>query len=366
MATPQLIFLGQDLYALGLVEDVPHTLERKTLKRDLLVTNNADFVCNNIEDFFSGDSEKSLISSHDWMYAPIQYINEDSIVTWNGIVINIRNNHRTKKTTIETRDELFAKRKDYIEYESSTWETAASAAKNIMDNYGYTAYDSQTIAASDIRLQNLGAYVQCNFNKSDNLSLFSVIEKLASVCGADAYSHIGNVYFEVWSPYNRSPSISFGDTKVTRIRTAPIVNYLEREVVNDYSIDYDGSGGTPLTDATGGNIGERSRNKFGNRGLEPMETGTGKQIVMKDATSAQAIGEIYINRSQVNLSTNPRPLVTIQFDVDIDFKYYIELGSKFRFTFPDEAWDGKVFEVYEFRRHEDNRNINILAYEVLS
>ena len=91
-----------------------------------------------------------------------------------------------------------------------------------------------------------------------------------------------------------------------------------------------------------------------------------KQIVFKDLTSAVYVGETYIKRSNVNLSTIPRPLIKIQYDLNIRFRQYIELGSFFKLTFAEEGWTVKIFEVYELRRNEDQQNINIVGYEVIN
>jgi len=366
MAVPQLLWLGQDLYALGLVEKIPDTIERITFNRDLLIASNMVYECKNIDDFFSTGNSASMLNGTDWLYSDIEYINEDGITTWSGIVTNIRCNHREKKAYIETKDNLFSFRDKYISYTSSDWETAADAALNIMSQESYTAYDAKSFQDSANYLDSLSAYLKVKINIEDNVTLFQTLEQLGIFGGADVYSHLGQTYFKVWKPHTGGVSLTLNTNRDNRLKNAPIVNYLEPQMINDYDIDYDGSLGVPLTDSAGGNIGSVSRSKYGTRGLEPMNTGTGSMYTFKDSTTAQAIGEIYINRSHYALSTQPRPLVKIQFNLDIKFKQYITLGSKFKLNLTDENWTDKIFEVYEFRRGEDRQNINIVAYEVVA
>ena len=94
MADPKLMLLGQDLIALGLVEieTLPDVIERRTFKRDSLITNDYNFKCKKIDYFFSTGNSDSMFNGIDWMYTPLQYINEDSDTTWSGVLIDINNN----------------------------------------------------------------------------------------------------------------------------------------------------------------------------------------------------------------------------------------------------------------------------------
>ncbi|KKL75061.1 hypothetical protein LCGC14_2058620, partial [marine sediment metagenome] len=140
--------LGQDLYKLGYVKDIPAIHERKTFQRDKIGDNNFTLVCKNYDNMFSIGHPASMLTGVNWMYQPLQIINEDSITIWNGIASNISQNQKTKSVNIKSNDSIFSKRTDIIEYTSSTWEAAATAAKNIMDNASFTNYDNQSIQAS--------------------------------------------------------------------------------------------------------------------------------------------------------------------------------------------------------------------------
>ena len=366
MANPQLWLLGQDLIAAGLIEisSLPDVVERKGFYRESLVTNDYNFVCKNNDNYFTTGNPRSILNGINWLYANMYYVDENDNTTWSGQVIDINCNHRNKIATVKTRDNLYKYIKDYIEYESADWETASAAAQNIMSNQSFTAFNEPSFNDAHDYLDSLGAYLKCNINKSDKVTLFDALNNLGFYSCSDVYSHLGNVYFQTWREYPGGTSLRFNYDSDSRLKSYPIVSYLEREIINDYSIDYYGSGGTALTDATGGNIGSTSRSKHGTHALEPWDTGIDKQYTFKDATTAQAIGELYIKRSHNDYSDKAMPLIKVQFDVDIRYKEDVTLESYFKQTLPEEGWDDKVFEVMEFRRNEAQNNINIVGYEV--
>ena len=82
-------------------------------------------------------------------------------------------------------------------------------------------------------------------------------------------------------------------------------------MINQYSIDYEGSLGVPAIDTD--NLGLVSRNTYGTRALDTFNTGDGKQIVVKDLVSAKYIGNSYINMTHHNITTHPQPITKIQF-----------------------------------------------------
>jgi len=362
MANIQVLYLGQDLYKLGYVTDIPIIFERKTFKRDKIGDNNFTLKCKNFDNLFSIGHPASMLTGIDWMYQSLKIINEDGILIWNSIVSDIIQNQRDKTVSIKTNDIIFKKRNDIIEYESSTWETAGDAAKNIMINSGFTNYNEKSIQDSINLLTENNCYLKCNFNKSSNISLVKALEDLGIKSCSDAYSHYGNIHFKHYHPYAGGVSLRLNVDRSTRLKTKPIISYLESQIINQYSIDYEGSNGVSMTDTD--NLGLISRNKYTTHALPTFNTGEKKQIIFKDSVSAKYIGESYINMTHHDISTQPQPIIKIQFDVDIKFKNYIDLENYFKLTLEDNAWDEKVFEIYEFKRNEKNRNINIVAYEV--
>lgn len=362
MADIQVLFLGQDLYKLGYVKSLPAISEKKTFKRDKIGTNSFNLICKNIDNFFSNGNENSILTGADWLYSSLVIINEDGITTWNGIAIDIVQDQNNKEVTIKSNDVIFSKRNDIIEYTSSDWETPADAARNIMDSVGFESYNNRSLQDSIDQLAEAGMYIKCNFLKSQNVSLIKALEDLGVKSCSDVFSHYGNLYFKHYQPFVGGVSLNLNVSRSTSIKTKPIITSLEPEMINQYNIDYNHSGETPLTDTD--NIGQLSRSKYGVKSLSTFVTGDDKQIVIKDIISARYIGECYIYMTQKSASTKPQPKDKIQFDVDIKYKEYIDLESYFKLTLKDNNWIGKIFEVYEFVRNEKNKNINIVGYEV--
>lgn len=356
----RLLVLDQDLIDLGYTIDLPNTTERKTFKRDLLFTNEFDFKVNNIDNFFSTNNSYSIFNGADWLYSSVELYNDDDILIWDGLLTNIRCDHRTKTAVLETTDKLYQQRTKYIEYESSSAENPATALYNIFVQEGFTGYNNKSLQDSIAYLDSNSVLVNVNINKSDNCTLVQAIDLLSVYSAADAYSHLGDVYFKVWQPIT-SASVIFNTNSTNKLKSMPIINYLEKDLINQYSIDYKDAV-SPVTDSV--NYGAASRAKFGVRELDQIRSGNNKQIVIDDVASAKWIGEQYMKRSHYNISVSPRPLIAIQFDIDIYFKDYISLETIFELTLPDESWSSKLFEVYEFRHNEDQRNINIYAIEV--
>ena len=364
MSDIQVLFMGQDLYKLGYVTSIPAIHERKTFKRDKIGDNSFTLKCKNYNNMFSIGHKVSMLTGTNWLYQSLKIINEDDITTWDGIVTNIKQDQRSKEVYIETKDTIFKSRNLIIEYESSDWETLATAAKNIMTNYSFTNYSEKTINESINQLTDETCLVKVNYNKSSRVTLIQALEDLGEKSCSDVFSHYGNIYFKHYQPYTGGVSLNLNVDKSTRLLTNPIINYLEPQMINQYSIDYDGSSGIPQTDSDSTGIGIVSRNKYGIRELSPFNTGTGEQVVFKDSVSTKYIGECFLNMTHHDLSTQPQPIIKIQFDVDIKFKYYIDLENYFKLTLTDNDWEEKVFEVFEFRRNEDARKINIVAYGV--
>lgn len=366
MADPQLLLMGQDLFALGLIEKLPSAKEKKTFQRKSVIANDWSFNCRNIDNFFSTGNSVSPFNNNDWMYSPIEYKDEDGTTRWKGVLVDVVTDQHRKTAALVCKDALFHFREKLVTYTSSDWETGAEAALNIMDSCGFTDYSISSLNTSKERLEDVNAELKCNFLTEDGITMFKAIQMLGLYSAADVYTHHNDVYFDVWQPIGtRGTSVNINIDKKTRPLAAPKVQYIERIFINDYQIDYDGSGDVPLTDASAGNIGEISRIRYGTKSLQAFDTGTEKQVVFRNTTTAQAIGEKYIRRSNANLSTVPRTIMKIAFELDYSFKYVIELGLRFSFTLSDENWDRKLFEVFEYDMNRDTQRIKVVGYELL-
>ena len=193
MSLPKVLFLGYDLVAEGIVSAIPVQTSMKGFGRGKLTPNNFSIKCKNTDDFFSIDNPNSILNNIKWLYEDIQVYNEDNILTFDGIVSDLKRDHKQKIATLQCKDKIFQNRKTPISYRSSAFETPAAAAINIFTQESFTNYNSTSFTSSDSLLTSLGIKVKCDFQKEDNLSLFQIIEKLGMYAGADVWMHLNNI-----------------------------------------------------------------------------------------------------------------------------------------------------------------------------
>jgi len=229
---------------------------------------------------------------------------------------------------------------------------------------GFTKYNQKAYTDSDAQLDSASCYLQCNFNPEDGVSFMEAISKLAEYCNVDLYVHSDELYFQHWQPFTGGVTVTIEGDQKGEFKTAPKVSSSEKDIVNDYDIDYDGSDETPATDSNSNNIGLASRNKFGTHRLPAFRTGSGGQIIFKDKTSAIYIGETYIKETNRNYDTQPEPPRRAEFAISSDYRKLILLGTIFRINFSEEGWVEKLFETFEFTIDEKNDEIRIVAFEV--
>lgn len=365
MADPRILINNKDIWALGYATSIINVSEQKTFRRDKLISNTYNLVVENYDNFFTVNNPVSIFSGSRWLYEGIQIYNKDEELIWDGIITGIDRNHNTKTAIIKTKNKFFKYRNEKIEYESSDWETPAAAVKNICDAIGFTNYDEASINTSASRYEDAGCYIKCDFNPSDNIDFQTCIEKLADYGNADAYSHLGNLYFVHWVPFTGGVSINLNAGQRDKFKSLPQVTEIESDIINDYNIGYYGDDDTSATDSANNNIGEISRSYYGIHSLPETNSSNEQQIIYKDLTSAVWIGEGYIKRTHKNLNTNPEPLSKIRFNLFADNKEWINLQSYFGLTLSDEDWTNKICEVFEFTIDEDGDNIELVSYEVV-
>jgi len=352
--------LGQDIYALGYISKIIKVKEFKTFRKDKLIQNSYSMKVKNFDNFFSVDNTHSLLNGQEWQFSPVQIYDGDNELIWDGIIEDVIRDHKRKTATIITQNSMVKFMRTKIEYESGDWETPAEASRNILDAYGFTNYNSASFTGSDNKLIDEGCYIKCHFEKGDDITLQSAIEKLGEYGCADVYSHLGEIFFDVYREFTGGVKTSIGLDEAD----APVVKGLLRDIINEYRIRYTDDAGTPATDANSNNIGARSRAKFGVRSLPEMGGTSEDQIEIKDKTSATYIGECYINQSHANLSTgNVRALWQIDFTLPLTHRGWIDLNTFFRFTLPDEEWNEKLFEIYTFDKDYDRQQMKITAIE---
>lgn len=363
MANPQVIILDNiDIFDLGYVDSIINVQEEKTFSRDKLINNEISISVKNFDNFFSVNKNTSIFNGIRWRYSSIKMYNPDGDLIWDGIIKNIYRDHNTGMATISSINALHKSWNRLISYSSSGDETPATAAKNIMDNYDIS-YDERTVNASINKLDAESCYVRVNITQDDNVTVMGALEKLSEYACADCYSHNNKVYFKHWEPFVGGVKVSLTEES---LKTRPIVTDTETEIINNYSISYDGDNGTPITDATGNNIGSVSRlsSYYGTHDLPGFDSGGYEsQIYFVDQTSAQYIGECYIKRTHINLSTQPRPPIKIDFELKGTNEDWIDLETYFRLTFDDEGWSNKLFEFFRTDINYKENFISLTALE---
>lgn len=366
MGAPKILFLGQDLYDLGYISGFP-TIEESSgwLGRGNLAASDFTFSCRNTDSQFSIGSNKSFLNGVSWQYKPIVVYDDEDNLIFDGIVQNISRNHQNQTATIICKDNIVKNRKTAITYTSSSWETAADAVKNICDNENIS-YDSQSITTSSIALDNASCYVKVNINKEDNISALNAINSLAPYGAADVFMKKNKLHYRHWQEQTVGSSISLSyDIPLLTPRTLPVVDIIEQGFFNDYSISYLEDGDDPETDSGQTNsIGTASRNRFGTQSFDQLSNNSiDGQVVLKDAVSAKYIGDTIIKRGHFVLSPVPSVLQKISFDLPYKFKSNIELGTVFKYTFSEEGWNEKLFEVITIQKNLDTQNIGVTAWE---
>jgi hypothetical protein len=361
----RLIVLGRyDLVEEGKVKNLININEKKTFRKTKLITNTYSFECDNDDDFFSVTKPGSIFHGSNWRYSLIQAFDPDNNKIWEGVILDILRDHERKKARLICKNTFFTFRKEIVNYESSGWETGAAAFKNICDAVGFTKYNMKAYLDSNAQLDAAGCYLKCFFNTEDGMPFMEAISKVAEYSNADLYVHNDELYFVHWQPFTGGVTITIEGDRKGELRKAPIVSQPEKDIINDFSIDYDGSDETPATDANSNNIGEASRTKFGIKKLPGFRTSSSGQIVFKDKTSATYMGESYIKETNRNWDTQPEPPQKNMFSVAFDYRKLITLGTFFRFNFSEEGWENKIFETFEFTKSEEGDEIKIVAYDV--
>jgi hypothetical protein len=357
MATPTVNILSEDIYEF--VESLPKIDEKKTFKKDKIISNSYTFTVRNPNNRFSLNHPNSLFSTTSWLYTPITITGTKNELIWNGIVTNIEPNHQKRIVKITSKNSFYKFRNAVVEYESSDWETPANAAQNILDNAGFTDYNVASFQRSINAFNSASTLIKCNFNRSDGAALQSVVEKLGEWSNSDVYAHNNEVYFQHWTPFTGGANFS---VTASDMDSLPVIDIDEGSLINNYKIRY--IGGT-ATDATGNNIGSKSRTLYTTKDLQEMYTGElSEQIVFKDFDTAQYIGEGYIKRTHKNHATDPKPLIQVKFDLKWSYKDQLNLTTFFKMTLEEENWTDKIFEIFKFTIDEDKRNIKIIAFEV--
>ncbi len=356
---PQVLVAGKDLYALNYVKEIINIDELKTFRQSKLIQNNYNMVLNNMKDAFSVDNPNSLFAGLDWRYGPIQIIDDDGEEIWKGVIEDIQRDHKTKLATMSTKNSLVKVMNTKIAYTSADWETTANAARNILDQENYTDYNVASFTSSAATLDSNSCYVKCFFNLEDDITLQQCLEKLAEFGAAYSYAHAGDLYYKHWKPFTGGVKVNL---TIADLASPPIVSSSINDLVNDYSIGYENDEDIPATDLANGNIGSVSRSKFGTHSVRETDGSANSQIVYKDLTSAVYIGETLIKRVHQDLDKSyVEPLTIMEFSLPLKHQEWVDLETFYRFSFSEEGWTDKLFEVFRFQRNFDQDRIDMLG-----
>lgn len=369
MANPRILLIGKDLYALGVLNSIPEINETKGFGRGKLSPSDMTLEVKNYDNQFSIDNPASFLYGSNWQFSNVKAYDSDNNLFANCIVADITRNHVNKTASIILKDIIFQNRKTAIAYTSADWETAATAAYNIMIQEGLTTDDfNNTLIQNSIsQLTAATCYVKVNIVLQDNVTLLTALEKLGPYGAADVFMYRNKICFQHWQPFVGGTSVNFNYNISSQCpRTAPIISTMEASFYNDYSIGYEGDLEVPATDAANGDIGVASRTRFGTQKAPELRcnSSSANMIAFKDLTSAKYIGETFIKYGHLSLTPKPKILQVINFDIDYGYRLNIDLGTYFKMTFPEEGWTNKVFEVAGIKRSLDKQNIAIEAWEV--
>jgi len=361
MANPRVLIFGDsiDLVADGKIDNLKQISELKTFRRDKLIDNQYTFTVKNYDNMFSEDNPVSILHGNDWRYGTVKVYNSNEELIWDGVVEDIQPDFENKTVKFVTKSILTEYMDTTIEYESSTWETAAESAKNILDNYSFENYSESIITQAHDLLDANSCYVMCNILKSDGMTLKNAIEKLAEFSASDAYMSRNQLQFKHWQEYSGGNKIILEEKNIYNLKCVSLMS----EIINDYSIDYYDSDGTPATDALNDNLGSVSRGLYKTKSLGTFDSGINKQIVFKDNTSAVYVGNQYQKRTHKYITVanrNPLPLKQITFDIKMLGQDWVDMESYFKLNFSDMTWTEKLFEVYGITYNE-NKNMQLIT-----
>ena len=367
MAKPKVIIGGNtDIYELGYVKQISAQQEKKTFRQRKLTTNTYNLPVINTDDYFSVGKAGSQFNNSDWRYLSIEIYNEDGNLIWAGVITDIIRNHKNKTAIIQSKNTFFSMRNEVVSYTSSDWETPADAFKNICDAVGFTKYHQKSYQDSANVFEANSCKVKVDFNTQKSVKFLDAVNKLALIGNADIYVHLDELYYVHWTPFSGGVKVSIDGNKRGVFAEAPIVDSPEDNLINNYSIDYYASGGTPVTDDSGGdNIGNVSREKYGTHDQGgTFRTGENTEIVFENITSAKYIGNSLIRKThRGDLEKQPRPPERTRFALFSDNDQWVDLETFFNITFSDESWDEKTFEMFEFLVNDDKDRLVCMAYE---
>jgi hypothetical protein len=348
-----------DLWSMGLVDEFPIIEYYKSFDRDRIFLNELSISATNKDNLFSLENNRSIFKNINWRGQSVKLYDIGSSLIWDGKLYNIIRNHSSGTASLISQNSLYEYRYSKVEYTSSDWETGAEAVKNILDFYGITNYNENSINMSNGVLDDADCLLKVTVTASDKKNLSEVLEEIAKFCNADVFDYNGKIYFNAWRNSNLLiPKSSINDYDILE---PPSVEVMDKLIKNDYSIKYNGDAGIPATDSLNNNIGELSRKR---NGTYSFDLSGSSIVLLKDLTSAVYVGEQAMKRTHRCFSVNPQGLAHISFSITMDSYLWLDLNTIFKFTFEQESWTDKLFEVYKIKYDYNTRQIGLECFEL--
>lgn len=348
-----------DLWQRGLIDRFPVIEYFKSFDRERIFLNQLSIRASNIDNIYSLDNPKSIYKNINWRGQPVNIFDPENRLIWDGELTNIVRDHGAWIVDLVSQNRLYSFRYTKVIYASSDWETGAQAVKNILDQYGVENYHLPSLNMSDGILTEAGALLKVNVTSASNKTLIEVLETIAKYSNADIYDYLGKIYMTVWRPQTSVlPKTSISDNDI--IQSAKI-EVMDKFIINDYSISYDGDSGTPANDTDNNNLGSLSRQRNGRYAFELA----GSDIVtLKDIGTAVWVGEMAMKRTHRDFTSNPRGLMRCELSITMDSGVWIDLKTILKLTLSQEQWDGKIFEVYRMELDYERKTIGLELFEL--
>lgn len=339
------------------VRETPKIKESRSIAQDLTFPSDCDITVNDASNAFSMEHPSSIFAGLNWQNDRLRVWDRYGLLIWDGLVGGIVVNHSARTTTIKSKSRLHEWRAIPVVYSSGGAETPAAALGNIATAIGFPYLDEQARQASEDRQTAAGITLDCVIAASDNATFEQVVQKLADYGVADIYEHLGQLFYVHYQDTPASPIVFLDEDDMV---SDPAVLRRTTDLINDYSIAWIGG---LEDDVTNGNIGAASRTANGTRILQTVQGTVETQYPIETEAGAIAIGETYMRRSHIDISSAPRPRIQVSFDLPVEHREWVDLTSDFGLTFAREGWTRKTFRVTAFERDDNRRRIKITGLE---
>lgn len=363
----KLIVMGIDLYQERRIETLPDVEYSKGFNKTRLTLNQLEIPVINNDGYFSVNNPRSPFSNRRMLGGEVTAYNGQGMLIFSGALAGapVRNYNNPLKTKLLAMNAYFKERYARAAYSGAAIDPA-TAFENVCIAYGIDdLLNMPSLERSKAIFQAAGVTINVSCIKSDGLNLMDLLEKIAKYGCAFIYDFLGEIYFQTYE----SPDTVL-ISKIVNINDSGILDSVkiqqpDKYLINDYAFNYNGDGGTPLTDAAGDNIGSLSRSDNGTRDVP--DAGINNDVVeFANQASAKYIGNSYIRRGHKNLSTHPEALEEVSYSIELEKSGWLTLNNPFKFNFSPEAYVEKTLEPFLLKYSDIERKTRLICYELSS